>query len=100
LDASYYKLSGGLYVGSSGRCFSSNPIDSERGLVATGLSAVFSFVQAVFFVIFRSLAAEEALLSFYIVAGFGLRSDLRNCIAKCVGMVVFIKNRKKVAKDL
>jgi hypothetical protein len=100
LDALYCKLSGGFYVGSLGRCFSSNLIDSGRGLVATGLSAVFSSVRAVFFVIFRSLAAEGALFSFYIVAGFGLRSDLRNYIAKCVGIMVFIKNRKKVAKDL
>jgi hypothetical protein len=100
LDALYCKLSRGLYVESSGRCFSSNPMDSGRGPVVTGLSAVFSSVQAVFFVIFRSLAAERAPFFSYIVAGFGLRSDLRNCIAGCVGIVVFIKNRKKVAKDL
>jgi hypothetical protein len=64
------------------------------------LSAVFFSVRAFFFVIFGSLAAEGAPFSSYIVAGFSLRSDLHNYIAKYMGMVVFIKNRKKVAKDL
>jgi hypothetical protein len=52
--------SGGLYVGSLGRLFSSSPTASGRGPVATDLSAVSFAVLAVFLVILGSLAAGEA----------------------------------------
>jgi hypothetical protein len=46
----------------------------------TGLSAVFSTVQAVFLVIFRSKAAEGAPFSSYIVLSTGVRLLLRGAM--------------------
>jgi hypothetical protein len=52
----------------------------ERELIIIGLSAVFSTVQAVFLVIFRSKAAEGALFSFYIILDTSIRLLLRGVI--------------------
>jgi hypothetical protein len=52
--------SSGLYIGSSGRLFSSSPTASRRGPVVTGLSAVSFAVLTVFLVILESLATGEA----------------------------------------
>jgi hypothetical protein len=52
----------------------------ERELIMTGLSVVFSTVQAVFLVIFRSKAAEEAPFFSYIVLSTSVRLLLRGAM--------------------
>jgi hypothetical protein len=66
-----------LYVGSSGRSFSSSLTASRREPTAIGFSAVFCSVQAVFLVILGSEAAEGAPFSSQIVLSTGVRLDLR-----------------------
>jgi hypothetical protein len=54
------RLNNSSYVGRLGRLLTSKPTAFRRGPVAIGFNAVFSIVRAVFFIIFRSLAAEGA----------------------------------------
>jgi hypothetical protein len=89
-------LSGGLYVGSSGRSFSSSSAVSGRGLIAIGLSAVFCSVLAAFLVILGSEAAEGAPFSSQIVLGTGVRLDLRTIMLEDRSNgVVQIKKKKE-----
>jgi hypothetical protein len=54
------RLHSSSYVRRLGRLLASKLIAFRRGPVAIGFNAVFSTVRALFFMIFRSLAAEGA----------------------------------------
>jgi hypothetical protein len=76
-DAWNCKLSGGSYVGSSGRaCLLISGI-LGRGLIMIGLRAVFCSILVVFLVILRLEAIEGAPFSSQIVLSTGVRFDLR-----------------------
>jgi hypothetical protein len=60
----------------------SSLISFKEVLIVTDLNDVFCFVLTVFLIILGSTAAEEAAFSSYLIAGTGVRLDLRRIILK------------------
>jgi hypothetical protein len=79
--------------------FLSSLISCKEVLIVTDLNDVFCFVLTVFLIILGSTAAEGAAFSSHLIAGTGVRLDLRRIMLedRAYGPVP-PKNEKKVAK--